>query len=152
MRISLRELGNCVARSWLGHDASETAAALAFYCAFSLAPLLIIILAVAGRIVGENAAFGFVHAQLQMLFGGSMAGVVVDAMHHAQRPEGIWATIASVVTLVIGATTVFDSLEKALDQIEAGTLPRRGRPRGAPHSDRLITQSPLGSSRKPHDR
>jgi len=104
-------------RSWLGHGATETAAALAFFCAFSLAPLLVIVLAVAGRIIGETAAFGFVHAQLQMLFGASMAGVVVEAMQHAQRPEGKWAAIASVITLVVGATTVFDALEKSLERI-----------------------------------
>ncbi|HEX2789845.1 MAG TPA: hypothetical protein VHN17_05405 [Steroidobacteraceae bacterium] len=57
----------CAARYWSSDNASTTGAALAFYCAFSLAPLLVIVLTLAGLIVGANAAYGQVGAQLQSL-------------------------------------------------------------------------------------
>jgi membrane protein len=56
------QLTGCAARYWSSDNASTTGAALAFYCAFSLAPLLVIVLTLAGLIVGANAAFGQVGA------------------------------------------------------------------------------------------
>ena len=67
----------CTLRNWFEDDASTTGAALAFYCAFSLAPLLIIILALAGWIVGEASASDFLHAQLTLLFGHQTARLVL---------------------------------------------------------------------------
>jgi membrane protein len=107
------------------NNASTTGAALAFYCAFSLAPLLIIILAVAGWIVGEKSASGFLESQLHMLFGKSTASVVLDAMRNSRQAEGVFATVVSVGTLLIGATTVLAALDEALEKILGGT-PRPG--------------------------
>ena len=53
----LSHLFGCAARNWSAHDGSASGAALAFFCAFSLAPLLVILLALAGTIVGEEIAF-----------------------------------------------------------------------------------------------
>ncbi|MEO6368416.1 MAG: YihY/virulence factor BrkB family protein [Steroidobacteraceae bacterium] len=111
----------CTLRNWFADDASTTGAALAFYCAFSLAPLLIIILALAGWIVGEASAFDFLHAQLTLLFGHQTAKLVIDAVRNAQRTEGIVAAIISIVTLFIGATTVLAALDQALEKILGAT-------------------------------
>jgi membrane protein len=92
-------------------------AALAFYCAFSLAPLLIILVTVTGWIVGEELAYGQLSAQLTALFGSATASVLLNAMQSSQTADGLLATALSVVTLVIGATTVFAALEAALQQI-----------------------------------
>ncbi len=113
------------ARNWLADDASTIGAALAFYCAFSLAPLLIIILAVAGLIVGEASAQGFVQDQLQLLFGIATATVVLDAIRNSQHAEGVLATVVSVGTLFIAATTVLAALDEALERI-LGAAPRTG--------------------------
>jgi membrane protein len=121
----MKQIVACTLRNWFDDDASTTGAALAFYCAFSLAPLLIIILALAGWIVGEASAFGFLHIQLTLLFGHQTAGLVLDAVHNSQRTEGIIATLVSVVTLFIGATTVLAALDLALERILGGT-PRAG--------------------------
>jgi membrane protein len=116
--------------NWLDDQASSISAALAFYSAFSIAPLLVIAVAVTGWIVGAQAADSYIAEQLRLLFGESTAKMVVEAMHSAQRTEGIWATIVSVVTLIIGATTVFSALESALRQIWGTTAEQPGGWRG----------------------
>lgn len=102
---------------WLSDQATSISAALAFYSAFSIAPLLVIAVAVIGWIVGAQAADAHIAGQLRLLFGESTAKMVVEAMHAAQKTQGIWATLVSVVTLIIGATTVFAALESALRQV-----------------------------------
>src|SRR6187455_2710273 len=91
--------------NWLDDQASSISAALAFYCAFSLAPLLIIIVTIAGWIVGGDLAYTYVGSQLTMLFGQSSAQLILGAMRGAQTNDGIWATILSVVMLAVGAST-----------------------------------------------
>jgi membrane protein len=116
--------------NWSSDQATSISAALAFYSAFSLAPLLVIAVAVIGWIVGAQAADAHIAQQLQLLFGESTAKMVVEAMHAAQRTQGIWATVVSIVTLIIGATTVFSALESALRQIWGATVEQPGGWRG----------------------
>jgi membrane protein len=106
--------------NWLADQASSISAALAFYCAFSLAPLLIIIVTIAGWIVGGDLAFSYVGSQLTLLFGQPSAELILGAMRGAQSSDGIWATILSVVMLAVGASTVFAALESALRQVWGG--------------------------------
>jgi membrane protein len=113
------------AANWLADQASSISAALAFYSAFSIAPLLVIAVAVIGWIVGAESADTFIAQQLNLLFGQSTAKMVVQAMHAAQQTQGIWATIVSVVTLIVGATTVFSALESALRQVWGASLAQR---------------------------
>ena len=107
----------CAARYWSTDNASTTGAALAFYCAFSIAPLLVILLTIAGLIVNQTAAYGQVGAQLAGLFGPATANTLLVAVHSAQKAQGLFATLVSVVTLVIGATTVLAALQAALEVI-----------------------------------
>jgi membrane protein len=109
--------------NWLEDQASSISAALAFYCAFSLAPLLIIIVAIAGWIVGGEVASAYVGNQLTLLFGAQSAKLILDAMHGAQSADGVLATMVSVVMLLVGASTVFSALESALEQVWGGRLP-----------------------------
>jgi membrane protein len=113
--------------NWLEDQASSISAALAFYCAFSLAPLLIIIVAIAGWVVGGDLAYSYVDSQLTLLFGAQSAKLILDAMRGAQSADGIWATVVSIVMLVVGASTVFAALESALQQVWGG---REHMPRG----------------------
>jgi membrane protein len=120
VRNALKQAASLIAgavRHWSSDDGSSTGAALAFYCAFSLAPLLIILMTLAGWVVGANAAYAEIAAQMQSLFGPATAKILVEAMQTSQRSQGIFATVTSVVTLLIGATTVFTVLEGALDKI-----------------------------------
>jgi len=110
--------------NWLEDQASSISAALAFYCAFSLAPLLIIIVTIAGWIVGGDLAYSYVGSQLTMLFGSTSGQLIMDAMRSAQTTDGAWATVVSVAMLLVGASTVFSALESALQQVWGGRLPR----------------------------
>jgi membrane protein len=113
----LWNLTKCAVTSWVTDRSSAAGAALAFYSAFSLAPLLIILLSVAGWIVGTEAAYGQLRDTLTQLFGHATAGVLLEAMKQSQESEGIAAAAISIVSLIVGATTVFAALEEALDTI-----------------------------------
>jgi len=127
VRRSLRNILKGTTENWLEDQASSISAALAFYCAFSLAPLLIIIVSIAGWIVGSELAFSYVGSQLTLLFGKPSADLILAAMNGAQSTDGIWATALSVVMLLVGASTVFAALESALQQVWGG---RNSMPRG----------------------
>jgi membrane protein len=98
------------ADNWSTDQASTIGAALAFYCAFSLAPLLVIL-------VGPKVAYGYVAAQLSTLLGAGSAQIVLAAVRSSQTQQGSIATLVSVVSLVVGATTVFAVLQLALERI-----------------------------------
>lgn len=107
----------CAVSHWSADQAATIGAALAFYCAFSIAPLLVILLTTAGWVVGAQAAYGHLSAQLTALFGKSTADILLEAMRSSQNVDGHVATVVSAVTLLLGATTVFNALEAALEQI-----------------------------------
>src|SRR5688500_8273398 len=125
-RRSLWQILKGTIDNWLEDQASSISAALAFYCAFSLAPLLIIIVTIAGWIVGNELAYSYLGNQITLLFGKQSADLILSAMKSSQSEEGAWATIVSVLMLLIGASTVFAALESALQQIWGGraSLPR----------------------------
>lgn len=108
---------SCAARNWLADNASTTGASLAFFCAFSIAPLLVIVLTTAGWVVGASAAYSQIDAQLNGLFGPAMATILLGAIKSSQESQGLLATVISVVTLLIGATTVLSALQTLLQQI-----------------------------------
>jgi membrane protein len=114
------------AENWLDDQASSVSAALAFYCAFSLAPLLIIIVSIASWIVGAELANSYLESQVTLLFGPQSAQVILAAMDSANSEEGVWATTLSAIMLLVGATTVFAALQQVLQQIWGGheSLPR----------------------------
>lgn len=111
------KLLRCTVNQWFEDNASTTGAALAFYCAFSLAPLLIIMVTLTGWIVGEASAYGFLSSQLTLLFGSGTARVLLDAMRDSQRTGGLVATLVSLGTLLVSATTVLAALDEALERI-----------------------------------
>ncbi len=108
---------------WNADNASTVGAALAFYCAFSLAPLLVIISTVAGWVIGSSAAYGQIGYQLNGLFGPATAHVLLGAVRSSQQSQGLLATWVSAITLLVSATTVFSALEYALETIWEDTTP-----------------------------
>ncbi|MGE5350758.1 MAG: YihY/virulence factor BrkB family protein [Acidobacteriota bacterium] len=93
-------------------------AALAYYTVFSLAPLLVIAIAVAGLVFGPDAAAGRIYQELQGLVGKQGAELMQTAIQKSYNTNaGIIATIIGVVTLGIGATAVFIELQDSLDII-----------------------------------
>jgi membrane protein len=103
---------------WINDRAPRKGAALAFYTVFSLAPVLIITIAVAGFFLGEEAARGEIVAQIQGLMGRAGAEAIESIIRNSrQQTSGIVATILGITTLLIGATTVLAELKDALDQL-----------------------------------
>ena len=93
-------------------------AALAYYTLFSLAPLLLIVISVAGMVFGEDAARGAIALQLRALMGESGAKAVQDLLNSVHEPaEGAWATAVGLLLMFVGATTVFGELQDALDRV-----------------------------------
>ncbi|RQP21989.1 YihY/virulence factor BrkB family protein [Piscinibacter terrae] len=106
------------ARSWSQDYAPSMGAALAYYTLFSIAPLLLIVISVAGFVFGPDAARGEIMAQLQGLIGDEGARFVQGLLEAAHRPgQGVVATLAGLALLLVGATTVFNELQDALDRI-----------------------------------
>jgi membrane protein len=107
-----------LAASWVEDYVPSMGAALAYYTMFSLAPLLLIVVSVAGLVFGEEAARGEIQAQLQDLMGEQGAGAVQVLLASVREPsKGLAATAAGVLLLLVGATTVFAELQDALDRI-----------------------------------
>ncbi len=127
--MHLEQLWDLIRKSvlaWLDDYAPSMGAALAYYTLFSLAPLLIIAIAVAGLVFGQDAARGEIVAQIQGLIGREGAIAVQGLLKSASAPaQDILATAISVVTLVIGATTVFAELQSDLDRIWRVPAPAR---------------------------
>ncbi|TKR54422.1 YihY/virulence factor BrkB family protein [Allopusillimonas ginsengisoli] len=112
------QLAKCSYKAWSDDYASSMGAAIAFYTVFSIAPLLIIVIAVAGFIWGQDAVRGEVIQQLGGLVGQDGAESVQALIRSADKPtQGITATIISVIILLVGATRVFAELQSALDRI-----------------------------------
>jgi membrane protein len=109
----------CAGRHWSDDNVSTTGAALAYFCAFSIAPLLVILLTITGSVLGRESAFGQVGLQLTALFGPATAKILLDAAKSAQQTHGLIATVTSIISLLIGATTVLSALQTALNQIWA---------------------------------
>ena len=104
--------------SWRQDHASSMGAALAYYTLFSIAPVLIIVIAVAGFFFGAEAARGEIVTQLRGLLGDDGATAVQGLLESASEPaEGLFATISSIALLLLGATTVFAELQSDLDRI-----------------------------------
>ena len=103
---------------WSEDKAPQLGASLAFYSALSIAPLLVIALAIAGFFLGEDAARGQIVHELQSLVGPDGGKAIEDMIQSANKPStGIIATVLSVVTLLFGASGVFGQLQDALNTI-----------------------------------
>jgi membrane protein len=103
---------------WLGHNAQKLGASLAFYTTLSLAPLLVLAVAIAGFVFGDEAARGQIVWQIQDFIGRDAAKVVEDMLQNARKPEiGSVATALGLFTLFFAASGVFAELRDSLDTI-----------------------------------
>jgi membrane protein len=104
--------------AWIDDYAPSMGAAIAYYTLFSIAPLLILLIALAGFVFGEDAAQGEIVAQLRGRIGLEGAEVVQSLIQSVSKPaQGVIATLVSIFTLLIGASSVFGELQSALNRI-----------------------------------
>lgn len=103
---------------WNRDKAPRLAAALAYYTAFSIAPLLIVVIALVGLIYGQEAVRGQLDNQIQGLVGAQAAAAIQELVAGANHPDtGIIASIIGVVTLMLGAAGLFGQLQDALNTV-----------------------------------
>ena len=104
--------------AWVEDRAPTMGAALAFYSAFSLAPLLIIVIAVAGAVFGVEAAAGVIAGQIAGLVGAPAAEAIQSLLKAAQETTtSVFATVVGLLTMLVGATTILVELQDDLDLI-----------------------------------
>jgi membrane protein len=113
---------------WSGDEAARLAASLALYTMLSIAPLLVIVISVAGLIYGEEAARGQINQQLGTIVGPQAGKAVESLVANASTPSsGILSTIIGIVVGLMGASGVFGELQSALNRIwEVKPKPGRG--------------------------
>lgn len=110
----IQDAGN----GWSNHHASRIGAALAFYTVFSLGPILLLAVAVAGFFFGQGTARGEIHQQISTIIGPQAAAEVQMVLMRAHRPTaGVIATAISIVTLLLSADTALVELKSGLDEI-----------------------------------
>jgi membrane protein len=103
---------------WVEDSAAQMGAALAYYLLFSLAPILLIAIAVAGLVFGEAAAQGHVVAKIGAFIGEESSATVETMLENFRQPaEGPWAAIVSGASLWYGALGVFTQLRSSLSRI-----------------------------------
>jgi membrane protein len=105
-------------KSWSNDYAPSMGAAISYYTVFSLAPLLVIVIAVAGAVFGREAVQGLISEQISGMVGPQGAEMVEGLIAKASDTDrGLVAGLISIGVLLVGATTVFGELQSALDRI-----------------------------------
>ena len=113
---------------WVDDRAASMGAALAYYTFFSMAPLLLIVISVAGLLLGRDAAQGQLMEELEGLLGQQAAASIQSLIASVSEPaDSWWGTLVGLGVMLVGATTVFAELQDALDHIwEAPERPAGG--------------------------
>ena len=122
LKVSRRtwlKLVKAAASAWVADYAPSMGAALSYYSVFSMAPLLLVVISIAGLVFGEDAVRGEVFGQLQSLLGADAAKAVqaILASVSDKPAQGVLSTVIGLAVLLIGATSVFGELQDALDRI-----------------------------------
>ncbi len=105
-------------REWQQDKVSLLAAALAYYTVFSVTPLLVIAIAIAGAVFGQDTAKNEIVQQINALVGEQGAQVIEIALANANQPQlGSLASIISLIILLVGASGVFAQLQEALNTV-----------------------------------
>ncbi len=105
-------------KAWIKHRGASKGAALAFYTLFSMTPILVLAIAVAGYFFGAEAAQGEIIAQLEGLIGPNGAQAIQAVLASVRDPaSGLVAAVVSSVLLLAGATSVFTELKNSLDDL-----------------------------------
>ena len=125
----LLQICKTTAVAWVDDHAPSMGAAISYYTVFSIAPLLVIVIAIAGYVFGDEAVRGALQGQISGLVGEEGAIAIQGLIRSAREPaEGLIASGISIVFLVVGATTVFAEIQSALDRI--WHVPEKAKPSG----------------------
>lgn len=121
LRLLKRSLSN-----WMDDKALRLSAALAYYSIFSIAPLLVITIGIAGLVLGTEAVTGRLYGELKGYVGAQSSAAIQSMVESASKPsQGVIATMLGFVMLLLGASGVFGQLKDALNTIW-GVKPKPG--------------------------
>ena len=119
-RESVAPLLREILHDWIRHRCISKGAALAFYALLSFAPVLVLVIALAGAVFGPEAAAGEVLRQLDGLIGRQGAAAIEAMIKGAHEEQlGVYASLAAGIVLLVGSTTAFAELKDSLDEIWA---------------------------------
>lgn len=131
MKLGLKDIWEMVktaGSNWVEDKVPRMGAALSYYTIFSLAPLLVIAIGLAGLIFGRDAAQHQIVGQIAGIVGEPAAKAIQEMLSHAWLSgASVWATVAGVIVLLVGSTGVFVELQDALNTIWK-VAPKPGRP------------------------
>lgn len=115
-------------QEWNEDKAPRLAAALAYYTAFSITPLLIVVIAIAGLVAGQDAVRGRLQYQIADAVGVQAAGAIQDMLANFNQPSSnLLATVIGIVTLLLGAAGLLGQLQDALNTVwEVAPKPNQG--------------------------
>ncbi len=120
-KLDLRALGGLLietAKSWSAHRVPKMGAALSYYTAFSLAPLVVFILSLATLVVKKQDADYYISQEVTNLIGPKGGEAVQEILRHANSTQSLsWGTVVSFIVLLIGASGAFGELQDSLNQI-----------------------------------
>lgn len=124
-RSQWKSLAQRSLNGWIDDGASSMGAAIAFYTLLSMAPLLLIVLTIAGLFFGDEAARGALDGQMSQLVGSDGAQAIQGILGNAGNlAGGLVSLLVGLLTLFIGATTVFAELQTDIDRIWKVQAPR----------------------------
>jgi membrane protein len=103
--------------AWNDHEAPRLGAALSFYTMLSLAPLVILVIAIASLVFGHSAAQNDIIREVQGIMGTEGAKAVETVIEHGQEPTSVLASVIGVIILLVGASGAFSELQSALNKI-----------------------------------
>jgi membrane protein len=119
--MRLRDIGSLLKATvveWIDDNAARVAASLAFYTLLSMAPLVILSIAIAGVALGEDSARAQILHQIGSMIGPQAAGALDAVVESASKSQsGTLSTIIGLIVLLVGASGVFGELQYALDTI-----------------------------------
>lgn len=122
-------LAKAAVNGWIDDYAPSMGAAISYYTVFSIAPLLLIVIVIAGFVFGQDAVRGSLQVQMSGLLGKDGADAIQGLVASAYKSdESLVASAISIVVLLVGATTVFAELQSALDRI--WHVPEKAKPSG----------------------
>ncbi|SKA13122.1 membrane protein [Enhydrobacter aerosaccus] len=111
---------------FINDDALSRGASIAYFTLFSIAPVLLVVVAIAGLAFGRKAAEGAVVAQFSSMMGYDTAQALQTMIESAAKPrEGTWASVIGIVILLVATTGVFGEVQTAMNQVWKTAPPRR---------------------------
>ncbi|MBK6291204.1 MAG: YihY/virulence factor BrkB family protein [Ignavibacteria bacterium] len=117
LRIVLKAL-KAALKAWWRNDPFKESAAISYYAIFSLPGLLVVIIAVVGYFVGQDAINGQISAQITSTMGADTARQIQDITAKAsESANSLWAAVLGVVTIALGATGVFAQFQQSLNTV-----------------------------------